>query len=672
MNTMKIENDLVRIELDAATGGFRSICDKTRDHEYIAAPDRALLLRLMTPEGERQCEHVDGAEPRIEVSGDTATVNYAMNGIEATATLEIEGPNILAELRIANNSSRTIEEVMFPWVRGIGPLPGATITWPNFGARRIADPFGKGLGGDHHTWNECTQKATARYPAQLATAWCDYGNTDGGIAVEGRHTDFSIMDFFIHKVVEKTRNPVRRTLDIVTVHPRRIRPGEVYTASPVRILVHQNDWHAVADSHRQWVETWIQKPDRPDRFAKAIGWHFFFMKHQDGMAPHTYEDLPKLARAALDAGCSYILLFGWQAGGHDNNYFYRYVPNEEWGGEEALKKAVQTCREMGVDIMPFFNGTLANVEMPEHKRFGRRWEAKTRAGHAYYAGNWARHNFDATTRNRAMLHTEIAFCKEQREYFLASMKRIIQDYGFGNTQLDQIAEKMFVDYNEDHITTTPDRVYVDGLAELLPGVRRLIREVNPEGVMISESLNEFTGQWCDSSWDWNILLPFPEPILYSLPWLMTSHEIDALEYGEVNKAFAYKMHLDMKIDGGDAPITKYPKFARHVKANAGLRARVADYHCLADFRDQEGIEVTAGENLLIKVYCNKSLGKVGIVVAETAGQPGEATLKTTWQSAKDTIEVDSNIGPHETIPAGTELDLNLEPYEVQVVCIDLA
>ncbi|HIJ74275.1 MAG TPA: hypothetical protein HPP83_09260, partial [Candidatus Hydrogenedentes bacterium] len=395
-------------------------------------------------------------------------------------------------------------------------------------------------------------------------------------------------------------------------------------------------------------------------------------KHQDGVELNTYEDLPEMAKASLAAGCPYLLVFGWQTGGHDNNYMYRYVPNEDWGGEDALRENLQKCREMGVEVMPFYNGTLANIELAEHKEFGHKWEAKTRSGHPYYAGDWARQNYDAPTRNRAMLHAEIAPCEEHQRYFLETVKRIVQDYGFGNTQLDQISEKMLVDYNEKHIKTTPDRVYVDGLAAILPKAREYVREANPEGVMISEVLNDFTGQWCDSSWDWNLLLPFPEPILYSLPWLMGSHEIDALEYDEVNKAFAYKLHLDMKIDGGDAPITKYPKFAEHVKANAELRKRVADYYAHAEFRDQEGIEVEGPDTIVAKVFHNKETGKVGIVVAETAGEAGAITLASKWQPASGIIRADSNTGAAEKLDASEQLKLTLKPYEVCVLCVDLA
>jgi hypothetical protein len=71
-----------------------------------------------------------------------------------------------------------------------------------------------------------------------------------------------------------------------------------------------------------------------------------------------------------------LLVFGWQTGGHDNNYLCRYVPNESWGGADRLQAALQKVRQTGVEVIPFFNGTLANIEMPEHKEFGHRWEVR--------------------------------------------------------------------------------------------------------------------------------------------------------------------------------------------------------------------------------------------------------------------------------------------------------
>lgn len=666
---MRIENDCIAVSFDPKSGGIVSLYDKRLSREYVAAPDRAILFRCMVPEKNKQYLHTDAAGAECTQEGTRVRVRSACNGIRAEASFVLENDALAAQLRLENAGDVPIEETIFPWLGGLGPQAGASLVWPVFWERRTDDLFGKRLGGDHRAWNGLTQQKVARYPSHMASAWCEFGNEEGGLALEGRHTDFSILDFHVAKHLDKTRDPIERTLSLATSHPRRILPGGSWVSPPVRISLHEGDWRATADAHREWLDTWILKPDRPAKFAEAIGWHFFFMKHQDGLELNTYADLPDMASAALAAGCPYLMVFGWQTGGHDNNYFYRYVPNEEWGGAEALRAGIQAARMRGVEILPFFNGTLANIEMEEHKAFGHRWEAKTREGHPYYAGDWARHNYDVPTRNRSLLHHEIAPCREQRAYFLETVKRIVQDYGFGNTQLDQISEKMFVDYDETHIETTPDRVYVDGLAELLPGVRRLVREANPEGVMVSECLNDFTGQWCDSSWDWNILLPFPDPILYTLPWLMASHELDACEYGEANTAFAYKMHFDMKIDGGDSPITKYPRFAEHVKQLAALRRRAADYCVHGDFRAGNGMIVEGGADLLATLFHNRQTRKTGIVVAECANRETEVTVYPSFTYSGNPF-ADSNRAPIKSLDTKPPWSFTIAPYEILVLCFD--
>jgi hypothetical protein len=666
---VKLENEDLEVALDPTTGGFASIHDKGSGAEYVGAPDRALLLRLIVPKGDFLGDHLDAANPRISIEKQTATIRYRLDGIEAVATLGLEGPAVLATLCVSNGGNRTIEETIFPWVRGLGPMPEACLVCPCMFGRKTRDPLGAGLDRDHHAWNEGGQKRVYRYPEHLASAWYDYGNAEQGIAIEGRHSDFSIMDFFVHKVVEKTLNPVRRTLDLAAVQPRRIKPEETWTSAPVRIFVHKGDWHATADAHREWLSTWVPKPKRPAKFAESIGWHFFFMKHQDGLVLNTYDDLPKMAEASLAAGCPYLLVFGWQTGGHDNNYLYRYVSNESWGGTDRLRAALQKVRQTGVEVIPFFNGTLANIEMPEHKEFGYRWEATTRAGHPYYAGNWARQNFDAPTRNRDMLHYEICPCDDYKPYFLKTAWRIIQEYGFGNLQLDQISEKMFPCYNELHRHSYPDRAYVDGLGDLLPKTRAAIREVNPNGVVIGEWINDFTAQWVDGSWSWR-QTDFPEPVLYTLPWVLMSHEIDALEYDEVNKAFAYKLFLDMKIDGGDSPITKYPAFAAHIRGLASLRRRVLDYYVWADFRDEEGLKLTQTGKVMGKVFRNSAARRTGIVLAELGGAKADVVLKSQWKPEGGTIRVESNLAKSFRVTPGQDLRFQLRPYEVLVLCVD--
>jgi len=234
------------------------------------------LFRLIVPEGDLLGNPLDAGNARVSIAGQTATIRYQLEGVEAVATLGLEGPAISATLRISNGGKRTIEETIFPWVRGLAPIPDASLICPSRFGRRTRDPFGAALERDHHTWNEGGQKRVYRYPEHLASAWYDYGNGDRAIALEGRQTDFSIMDFFVQKVVQKTFDPIRRTLDLATVQPRRIKPGETWTSAPVRIVIHQGDWHVVAQSHRDWLSTWVKRPDRPRKFAETHRLAFLF------------------------------------------------------------------------------------------------------------------------------------------------------------------------------------------------------------------------------------------------------------------------------------------------------------------------------------------------------------------------------------------------------------
>lgn len=666
---MKMENELIRVECSAHTGGFLSIYDKQAGRECISVQPEPMLFRVIMPDGKRLYNHCDSENAAIIASNDaSSTMEYQFGAFDAEVHLALDGPAVTATMRIRNTGSLNIEEVQFPWVMGLCRLPNDQIVTPSFSRRVIRDPLGEGLDGDRRHAEQYLKKVVIRYPERMTSAWCDYGNEAYGLTIEGRHTCFSIMDFFIHKSICKSDTGIQRSLNLAASHPVQIKPGETWQSPPVRISAHQGDWHAAADAHREWVETWVKKPERPAKFAEAIGWHYFFMKHQDGFERFTYDDLPKMAQAALSAGCPYLMLFGWHSPGHDNEYMYGYHANAEWGGAARLRANLEKIRGIGVEAIPFFNGTLANIQCAEHRAFGHRWEARTREGAPYYAGDWTGFNLDAPGTTRGRIHHEICVCDEQREYFLETARRIVQEYGFHNLQLDQIAIKMMPCYNEAHNHGRPDRAYVDGLSALLPQTRSMLRQDFPEGVIIGEGANEFAGQWCDGAWTWDFLF-FPEPVLYSVPWLYTSTAVDALEYAEVNKAFAYKISLDMRIRGGEECVDQYPTFAAHVKQLAELRKRAAPYYVYSDFRDQQGIRECKAEGVIVKVFINRETGNCGIVLAELEGKEKNAMLNADIPRSGRMVSVESSVKGNYAIPNRRRLSISLQPYEAAIVCI---
>ncbi len=408
-------------------------------------------------------------------------------------------------------------------------------------------------------------------------------------------------------------------------------------------------------------------------FTDSVGWHYFFLKHQDGSNRFTYDDIPRMAEAALGAGCPYLLLFGWHAPGHDNHYCYQYVPNEEWGGAAALRGAIEKARAMGVNVIPFFNGTLANVNTPEHRAFGHRWEAHTRENAPYYAGDWAGFTVDVPSSSRGRMHHELCPVSEHRVYFLESLRRIVSEYGFGNIQLDQIAIKMMPCYNAEHGHNRPDRAFTDGIASLLHDTRTFLDNNHPGGMMLSECTNEFTGQWCDGAWTWDFF-ENPEPILYSCPWLLTSTAIDAMEFAETNRAFAHKIMLDLRIAGGDELISEYPAYAEHVRSLADLKRRTQKYYADASFRDREGIEevdTTGDGSVIARVFRNQTEKTASVAVAETSGSPVEVRIRLDDRCAGN-IKRESSSGSSDPVTVQNGfVSFRLNAHEAVLLCIDL-
>jgi hypothetical protein len=384
-----------------------------------------------------------------------------------------------------------------------------------------------------------------------------------------------------------------------------------------------------------------------------------------------------MAKSALAAGIPYIMLFGWQKVGHDNYYPFGYFPNDDWGGLERLKNKLKEIKELGCQPIPFFNFTLLDTQTEEYQDFAHKWAVKSRTGGRYFGGDWSRCNFDVPFRiaawlaasSRSMLCVDLCLYRDSIPWFIDTAKRIMIEYGFGNLQLDQIAHKFYCCYDPQHGHEKPQYAFPRGITTVLAEIRKTLRKHFPEAVIIGEGVNEFVGQYCDSHWTWS-QLDYPEPLRFSIPWLTYSHEIDALEYGDVNKCFAYKIMLDLKIDGGERYISDYPKFSEHLRKLSLLKSRLDDVYVKAYFRDEEGIDYAPrNHEVIAKVYKNPKNGKVGIVIANMTMEKKqlELTVKLDVNGKKyELYQLDGSV--HQMLPR-KEIKLVLSEYDVQVLAI---
>ncbi|MBD5395119.1 MAG: hypothetical protein HDR23_03880 [Lachnospiraceae bacterium] len=685
----QIDNDILTASFDE-NAGITGLFDKRLNREYITEKKEISVCRVMMPNKKwdgrfadtgKQTERIIKQEkdklififPHLVAEDDkktdvTLTIHYQLTGDELHTFYEI------------NNDDREeyISHVMFPIVSGITEktLRGKLIMPEQspFGDTREEDPFAYG-DGNHKDWIRSNNRKMVRYPQLLVTSWMDYSDEKGGIWLEQRSERFDICDFGFERLIVKDRERKEKNTDCLQFALQSY-PGVLWQkkkrSAPFVIGIHEKDWKIPAIRHREWLKKHIHLPQIPEGFKRALGWHFFFMKQQDGTVYFDYHDLPDMAEAAARAGLHHIMVFGWYFAGHDNEYPFGYYTNKEWGGAEILREQIRKCEEAGSFVIPFFNGTLLDISTEEYKKYGWRWPVLGRTGKPYCGTEFSRANTDmgfsnacipTTTRNMTLLDICIT-AEEVRSFWKDTVKRIVEEYGFHNLQLDQIAHKAYVCYDPEHHHKSPETAYTEEAAELLAMVREIVRTQEKEGIMIGEGMTDLVMQYCDGFWNWHQAYNKPEIIRYSVPWLSYSHEVDANEYDTVNLCFAERILLDLKIEGGNGIITDYPRFCDHLKQLALLKQELGPAYIDGEYFYQDGLEITADSQVVVRMY--RSREKAAIVAANTAETESECRIKTAWPFMKARI-----LSSKEKRSVETEEEeawkLLLRPYEVIVI-----
>lgn len=684
----RLENSRLRVMFDE-NGGITGILDRRLGREYITAGMEANACRVMLPVKEWDGRYADTAkqeERDVKVREDALTFRFshllAQDGIKTDVELALHyrlaQEGIHASYEIKNNDrDEAATHVMFPIVSGMerGTVNGALVMpeQSSFDDTRVQDPFDYG-DGNHKDWVRGCNRKERRYPQFLVTSWMDYSDEKGGISFEQRSESFAVCDFGFERIIVKDRNRKENNREYLQFSLQSYPSVEwkKEAASPLYIIgIHEGNWQVPALQHRNWLKGHLRLPEIPESFRRSLGWHFFFMKQQDGTVYRRYQDLPAMAQAAARAGISHIMVFGWYQAGHDNEYPFGYFANPQWGGKEELLRQMEACRKSGCEVIPFFNGTLLDISTEGYRKMGGRWPVLGRTGKPYCGTEFSRANTDmgfsnasiaTSTRNMTLLDICIT-AKEVRKWWLETVTRIVQEYGFHNLQLDQIAHKAYVCYDKSHGHKSPGSAYTTELMELLDEVRGIVRGTDGQGLMIGEGMTDLAMQYCDGFWNWHQAYNRPEIIRYSVPWLSYSHETDANEYNTVNLCFAERILLDLKIEGGDGILSDYPEFCDHLKKLSDLKKRLGPAYIEGEYFLQDQIQAAAQQAVLVRCYRKED--QTAIVAANTSDreQSGEVRMEQSLCEAR-VLSLDGSCQETEKTDRWEFL---LKPFEIKVL-----
>ena len=224
---------------------------------------------------------------------------------------------------------------------------GGTV-WPSLGASRECfrnheAPY----QGKHHIY----ERHVTRYPGSSAAMNCFELNSGTEGVYFGNHDES--FQFTCHLIEHE--KPGKINLGMIKLP--FLSAGNQVTYESFVISAHTGTWHKGADKYRTWAEKWFKFREYPEAVRQMKGWQRIIMRSQYGENFHTFDDMEKLCTEGMDAGIDTLLMFGWHAGGHDNDY-PNYVISPSLGGKEELIKGIEAYHARGGKVILYANGQL--------------------------------------------------------------------------------------------------------------------------------------------------------------------------------------------------------------------------------------------------------------------------------------------------------------------------
>jgi hypothetical protein len=683
-----LEDSQLRVILSAQNGSLISVERKEDNASYLKSSSQSGWFRVQLPlsywEGHAASSKdipamrlVKQTSDSVELQATALTSKAGNYKIDSRLAIRLEGDNIVCSLHLRNNSQQTIDSITFPIV-GVPAAAdaGEALHTPNlfqFGALRPMfsrndiqtdqNPFDTLDQMDRRAWFSADPKITIKglnYPMDLSTAWASYSADKQGVGLDVRTKDFQWQKFTIERRLhrdQRSRAANQQDYELAWHWYPLVQPGTSWRSAEVYIKFDHGDWHAIAKQHRDWLRTWITRPNPPREFRQSIGW----MSHNI----RSFDEIPVWAQKGLDVGVPYFLIYGWSEIGLGGMTYDSY-PKKELGGIEALRSNLEAAKKLGSFPLAWFNGTTSVESNPEHMLMGYQWTAVDRWGAPILDGRWSL--YDSSLVNSINENDEwfqLDPSTPAKAFLLDCEHRMVEDYGFSGNELDQ-AHKNYLSYREHADKTGPELAFSKGYGDFFAKAEAIVKKANPAGVLLGENPSELMNQYVDSTWIFEggaLPLSTLTTLRYSWPWATVPTRSVATNLGHANEAFMMNAPLDIFDD-----LTKYPEYAAHLKRLSMLKKAALDFFYQGDFSDQDGFSLSSAQKEVMAKSYREPEGKfTAVVVINSGASAGEAVLHPDASIANRKVQHLYLDGRTETENGTDEMHLSLPPYDVQIL-----
>ena len=453
------------------------------------------------------CRHVEtGTRVRLqwralEDDAVAATISVAM--VRGGARLRRVGFRLPGYLRVAGPGER--DTLVYPYVAGTRiEDPARELFRPaSIRSAKWNDRFlsVREHGFDHEADGGVVD-FVHDYSGRCSMSWMDYTGPRGGLylAVHDPALEHGRLG------VRARRGAPGLEMRVEKVFNRTVKEW----SGDFVLALHGGDWRRGADIYRRWFKSAfpsIRRAPPHVRQGPGVVCHYDF-KWQDGTITHRFVDLPVLMKEARTHGFNSLLVAGWNHGGFDNNY-PEFRPDPDLGGEDDLRRAVQTVHDMGGKVYFYVNAFSFDVAHRDYAAFGRGAAIKDARG-AAFSMRWGRRELAGMCNSVAAWHRHV---KDNVRYVLSTL-------GADGVYLDQLAVRPQMCYDPNHAHRAS---WVANNVNLLREMRReLADEGLGDAVLFSEFITDALAtqldfQLCHTSWIAGVRYAFPEMFRYTFP-----------------------------------------------------------------------------------------------------------------------------------------------------------
>jgi hypothetical protein len=500
-----LENETMRIALDARTGELVSLKNVVRGDEYLK--DRANNggpFRIFSDfRGDFDVSAKGAPVDPAGIAGamiDPLKCRLASRSFRRTLTgmaLELTYEDTTGRWRVdlevwlpdhGNTSEWNLK------ITNISPVVNVLMTaFPDISGFRLGPEGGTNL------------QTTLRGGGEIAPAW----SAEGGIYGNGGRVSMQWHALFDRKAEEyfgmivqdeEIRNKWFRfpkpRIEVVYFPAETLAPGQNWKAPATQLMIGNGDWKPVARAYNAWFGQTFKMAETPTWAKEMDGWIGAWFAKKGGLIPgggggpshalNSFTELPEYYRESPVDLIEYAFhtqgsaLYNVHTDG-DN------VLRSDLGGAPALQEGIEAIHRLGFRFLFYVEGYIVH-ETSELAKSGKaqRWSLMHKDG--TITGNYTKQNF----------YHMCPGCVEWQDHLAEVAARLVRETGADGVRLDSLGFYFLTCYNPAHHHDTPFG-YNQWIQQLFDKVSRAVRAVNPDCLLMTEAPVDFYSQWLHSA-----------------------------------------------------------------------------------------------------------------------------------------------------------------------------